>query len=272
MTTTVLDANIAVHTRMATTYNASEPHFRPENQAKVRGRLEAVRHRAPGGRMLDLGCGTGFLIHLAVELFDEIHGVDITRAMIDQVDTSTGRVHVQLSPAEQTPFDDASFDVVTAYSFIHHTEDYSLVLKEAARVLKPGGVLYVDLEPNRRFWQVIMEVSQQSGLSEIVQREVDSVLHTDQRVEDEFGIPAETFNQAEFTKNILGGIDPKELTNHCRAAGFQTVEVMPDWFLGEGHVLHQVSAEAAKHVDAWLKQLGPIGISLYKYLWCVAVK
>lgn len=274
MNQSVIDANIEVHTRMAASYNSSEPHFRPENQAKVHQRLAEVRNRAPGGRMLDLGCGTGFLIRLADDLFDEIHGVDITQAMLDEVDVTSGRVFVRRSIAETVPFDDASFDVVTAYSFIHHTADYSLVLKEAFRVLKPGGMLYIDLEPNKRFWIAIDEVAgrQITDLSPIVQREVDSVLHTDEQVERDYGIPQETFRQAEFTKAILGGIDPDELHAACVDAGFTECSVRPDWFLGQGAVMHGQSFEAADTVDEYLRQLGPLGMPLYKYLWCVCRK
>ena len=38
----IVDANIAVHTAMASTYASSEPHFRPENQKKVRAKLERL--------------------------------------------------------------------------------------------------------------------------------------------------------------------------------------------------------------------------------------
>ena len=85
--TPVMRANIEVHTRMVDQYN-SEPHFRPENQAKVRKVLEELAARVGGGRLLDVGCGTGFMIHLAADLFEEIHGVDVTPAMMAKVDVS----------------------------------------------------------------------------------------------------------------------------------------------------------------------------------------
>ena len=274
MNQSIIDANIEVHTSMAGAYDSSEPHFRPENQSKVRSRLEAVRHQAPGGRMLDMGCGTGFLIRLGLDLFDEIHGVDVTQAMLDRVDTSSGRVHLHRTTAEQTPFDDSSFDVVTAYSFIHHTADYTRILQEASRVLKPGGVLYIDLEPNRLFWKAISDVAclPQADLSPIVLRELDSVLHTDTRIEQEYGISADTFQKAEFTKAVLGGIDPDELVQHCLDAGFTHCDVQPDWFLGQGQVLHTVSEQAATEIDGYLAQLGPLGVHLYKYLCCISSK
>ena len=99
MNHSVIDANIEVHTKMADTYESREPHFRPENQAKVLSRLTDIRKQAPGGQLLDLGCGTGFMTQLAVGLFDDIYGVDVTQAMLDRVDTSSGKVRVQQAPA-----------------------------------------------------------------------------------------------------------------------------------------------------------------------------
>jgi ubiquinone/menaquinone biosynthesis C-methylase UbiE len=59
----IISANQKVHTQIATKYNQSEPHFRPENQEKVKQRLLDAKKLAPSNkRMLDVGCGTGFLI------------------------------------------------------------------------------------------------------------------------------------------------------------------------------------------------------------------
>ena len=88
----VIAANIEVHTRMASTYQSNEPHFRPENRAKVRGVLETLAARAGGGRLLDVGCGTGFVIDLARDLFRRIDGVDVTPAMLQRVELQRERV------------------------------------------------------------------------------------------------------------------------------------------------------------------------------------
>jgi hypothetical protein len=86
MSSDVIRANVEVHSRMVEVYQ-KEPHFRPENQARVRNILSALRRRATGGRLLDLGCGTGFIIDLARDLFDEIqgglHSVEFRTAALD---------------------------------------------------------------------------------------------------------------------------------------------------------------------------------------------
>lgn len=272
--TDIVAANIQVHTRMADSYNDNEPHYRPENRAKVRGRLEAMR-RYGQGRLLDLGCGTGFVIDLAKDLFERVDGIDVTQAMLDRVDLSGGNIALHNCAAERLPFADGTFDVATAYAFLHHLEDYPKVLAEAHRVLKPGGGFYIDLEPNKLFWQAMVDLEQQgsdASYSDIVQKEIASVLHTDERVEAEFGIGKDVFNQAEYTKSILGGIDPFAFREQSLRIGFASCEISFEWFLGQGAILHGQSAAAADVVEAYLRRILPLSAKCFKYLSFVLVK
>src|SRR3546814_13947775 len=82
--TDVVSANIAIHTALAEHYNSDEPHFRPDTQRKVKDRLREIAMRAPGLRLLDVGCGTGFIIHLAADVFEKIAGVDVKHAILDR--------------------------------------------------------------------------------------------------------------------------------------------------------------------------------------------
>jgi ubiquinone/menaquinone biosynthesis C-methylase UbiE len=262
----VRDANILVHSRMAAQYNEREPHYRPENQAAVRGRLAALRAQF-GGRLLDVGCGTGFVIDLAADLFDDIQGIDVTAAMLARVQPRPN-VHVYRGDVRHLPFAANRFDVVSAYSFLHHLEDLRLTLAEIHRVLRPGGCLYADLEPNRHFWRNIVAVRDAVGpdASRLVQDEVASVLHTGDRVEQEFGIPSEVFDLAEYNKAVTGGIDPDECLAMAREVGFASGEATYEWFAGQGKVLHGVSAEAAATVARYLQDAVPLSRGLFKYI------
>jgi len=148
------------------------------------------------------------------------------------------------------------------------------VLAEAHRVLREGGCLYVDLEPNRHFWLNAMSVRDAVGpsTSALARDEVASVLDTSARVEAEFGIPADVFDLAEYNKSITGGIDPDEFAAKANRAGFGRVEVTYEWFGGQGRILHGVSAAAAAHVDDYLRQALPLSRGLYKYLRFRAIK
>jgi ubiquinone/menaquinone biosynthesis C-methylase UbiE len=267
----VIAANIEVHTRMASTYQSNEPHFRPENRAKVRGVLETLAARAGGGRLLDVGCGTGFVIDLARDLFRQIDGVDVTPAMLHRVNCS-GNVFVHQARAEALPFESATFDMASSYAFMHHVTDHVAILREVRRVLRPGGLFYVDLEPNKLFWASMNALEIRGGqYSDIVAREIESVLHTDDAVEGEFGISAQTFRDAEPIKSVLGGFDPDEFAADARAAGFSSVEVTPDWYLGQGAVLHGQSADDAATIEAYLRRALPATAHLFKYLRFVCV-
>jgi ubiquinone/menaquinone biosynthesis C-methylase UbiE len=267
----VVRSNIAVHTTLAETYALDEPHYRPENQAKVRANLLRVAERSGTRRLLDIGCGAGFIIDLARDTFDEIHGLDATRAMLDRVDTTSGNITLHEGVAEDLPFADDTFDVVTAYSVLHHLADHRPVLAEAARVLRPGGVLYVDLEPNRAFWQAISRTESAwsdnlDGLDEIVAREVRAVLHVEDDVAGRFGIPPETFRSAEYIKSHLGGFEPSAFEDDARVAGFRSCETTHEWFLGQAVLMHGGAPASAVTVETHLRRLLPVSAHLFKYL------
>ncbi len=270
----IINANVEVHTRMAKTYNENEPHFRPENQAKVRKILETLNPSSGKGRMLDLGCGTGFMINLAKDLYSKIDGVDVTQAMLDRVDISSGNITLHNTVVENLPFESNSFDLVTAYSFLHHLEDYKLVLKEAYRVLKTGGILYIDLEPNRLFWQQMVGLDKSSGknYSDIVKKEIKSVLYVAEEVEKNWKINKDIFRKAEYIKEYMGGIEPSQFERETNQIGFRQCNTRFEWFLGQGTILHGQSLEASETVDAYLRDVLPLSQHLYKYLQFILKK
>ncbi|MDQ2865170.1 MAG: class I SAM-dependent methyltransferase [Candidatus Eremiobacteraeota bacterium] len=268
-----IEANIEVHSKMADTYDSNEPHFRPENRTKVRRVLQQLSTRVGNGKLLDVGCGTGFIISLAQDLFSHIDGIDVTKAMLERVDTSSQNVALHEGYAEDLPFEDAAFDMVSSYAFMHHVHDHRAILREVARVLRGGGLFYIDLEPNKLFWQSMVELEKAGdGYSDIVSREIDSVLHTDEAVESGFGIPSQTFLDAEPIKSVSGGFDPYEFQADVLAAGFSRCETTLDWYLGQGAVLHGQSESDMLTIDAYLRRALPLTANLYKYIRFVCVK
>lgn len=272
MDKTIIDANIEVHTKMADFYN-EEPHFRIENQQKVKNRLLTLQKECNAKSLLDIGCGTGFIINLAKESFVKIYGIDATQAMLDKVDLSSGNIELINGLAEDLPFEENSFDMVSSYAFIHHVKDYKKVLEEAYRVLKKDGIYYIDLDPNKHFWKKMKELELNSVENPpLIKKEIDSVLHTDEKVMEEFGIEPSVFNNAEYTKSILGGLDPEEFCTISKEIGFSSAEYEYDWFLGQGSIMHEQSFEIADNIDKYLKSIEPISKDLYKYVKIVLKK
>ncbi len=274
-----LEANIYVHSELAKTgeYNRS-PHFRKENQQKVRKILERlVGNQSWTGntKAIDFGCGTGFLIHLMRDLFEEVHGVDITPEMMKQVDLSSGNVFLHQVRAEQTPFPDQTFHFATAYSFLDHLCDLTVFLEEVYRVLKPGGVFYSDLNPNREFIRGVERVaglSEQTDVPAIVKREITGALHNGEYYEKTFGLNAALLEKAEPLKSISKGFCVEELKAIGSEIGFSKCVVEYDWFLGQAKVMHEQPKEDVRVVEAYLSSVLPVSASLFKYLRIVFTK
>ena len=135
----VIKANIALHSKMADDYSTCEPHFRPENINKVEKKLKTIFEELKAERLLDLGCGTGFIINIAKKYVKQIDGVDVTQAMMDKVDkTGSAIINLYNHDTGSFPAKPSFYDVVTGYSFLHHLYDINPTLKTAYAALKPG--------------------------------------------------------------------------------------------------------------------------------------
>ncbi len=103
-------------------------------------------------RALEIGCGPGRLMRPMAAHFGEIHGVDVSDEMIRRAQANLSGLpwaHPHHSSgADLAQFADESFDLVYSYAVFQHIPSREVVmnyLREAHRVLKPGGVLRVQL-------------------------------------------------------------------------------------------------------------------------------
>ncbi|MDK1032052.1 MAG: class I SAM-dependent methyltransferase [Planctomycetia bacterium] len=113
---------------------------------------------ATGGRLLDIGCAYGFLLERFEDDF-ETHGIDISNHAIkvakERLKKSNLLVH---DIAQQLPFADGFFDVVTAADVLEHVRNPKQVLKNVTRVLRPGGMLYVASPNNNLVRQLLYKI------------------------------------------------------------------------------------------------------------------
>jgi ubiquinone/menaquinone biosynthesis C-methylase UbiE len=102
---------------------------------------------APGTRLLDVGCGVGAVLAILGGAFTGISlaGVDIEERQIDAArqHLASRGLHADLRHADAgaLPFENGSFDHVWMTYFLEHVDDPVVVLREARRVLAPGGAL-----------------------------------------------------------------------------------------------------------------------------------
>ena len=98
----------------------------------------------PGGRWLDVGCGTGRLLHALRGSSIRAVGVDANPAMLDLArPLLAGPPPLAVALAERLPFADAAFDGAAATSFMGCVPDPSPMLAELGRVVRPEGLLVV---------------------------------------------------------------------------------------------------------------------------------
>jgi ubiquinone/menaquinone biosynthesis C-methylase UbiE len=268
----VLKANIAYHSALAKTYDLKQPHYRPENVARVDRILAGMAAKTGGGSLVDLGCGTGFITNIAKKYFRSVVGVDITPMMLKLMDPEDGQVGRCLAETDHMPFHDDEFDACTAYGFLHHLYDLHLTLREAHRCLRPGGILFSDQDPNYHYWQVMDSLKERSDLTEIIQREVRSVAYVSEDISKETGLSTQDIALAEFQKVAKGGFDPDRVVMLMEEVGFQSVTYRYEWFLGQGKLHREQSAKEVQVIDNFLRGALPTTRHLFKYLSFFAEK
>lgn len=112
---------------------------------------EAARHiwayipHSAGATVLDIGTGTGVVPRALGARINELTviGCDRSAGMLSKARTQTPMLRSLAADAEDLPFRQSVFDVVTASFVMSHLQDYRAGLVEAYRVLKPAGVLAI---------------------------------------------------------------------------------------------------------------------------------
>lgn len=98
---------------------------------------------APGRRTLELGCGEGRVVRDLTALGHRVVGVDSAPTMLDHARASDSTGTYVLADAAELPFADGEFDLVVAYNSLMDVDDLAGTVREAERVLEPGGALCV---------------------------------------------------------------------------------------------------------------------------------
>lgn len=134
--------------------------FNPIEQQRLRDALtvaqNAVKTAAEPLKALDYGCGSGNLTRYLIELGIYTVSADISEGFLTLIESrfrQTGLSEGLLINGEDlSNVPDGSFDLAAAYSVLHHVPDYLHVVREMCRVLKPGGVIYLDHEVNKSYF------------------------------------------------------------------------------------------------------------------------
>ena len=157
---TDIEWNVKTHNRLAKKYEHIHGEiYNDREQARLKSELNAaisnIRTLYPTKLALDFGCGAGNLSRHLSSLGCEVIASDVSQGFLDLVASRTYQTKVEtikLNGSDLSNMPDASVDMVATYSVLHHVPDYLGILKEFMRVLKPGGVVFIDHELSEEFW------------------------------------------------------------------------------------------------------------------------
>lgn len=122
--------------------------FTPGRLAYFREVLGRTGRDPAGLRALDIGCGGGFLAEEFARLGCQVVGVDPSRVSIAtarrHASSSGLKIEYVVASGECLPLESAFFDLAYCCDVLEHVADVELVIRESARVLKPGGLYLFD--------------------------------------------------------------------------------------------------------------------------------
>ncbi|MBR1610778.1 MAG: class I SAM-dependent methyltransferase [Methanobrevibacter sp.] len=132
--------------------------------------------------ILDVGCGGGINLKRMAQKAKKVYGVDYSLESVklsrevNEDNIKKGKVEVLEGNVQSLPFDDNTFDIVTAFETVYFWPDIKNSFGEVKRVLKPGGIFLIGMESNgsdnfiMRFWSrfIDMKIYSDSEIKEFL--------------------------------------------------------------------------------------------------------
>lgn len=216
----VVMANALYHDRLSEEHETEFEDCYSKAKPRIRATAKWLSVVTGGGFWLDLGCGTGTVLEIAQQFFDDGVGVDVSRGMLREA--RIRGLTVRWGEIESVPYPDSCADVVSAFSVLHHLYDPMQGLREMIRLVKPGGYIYTDWDSNSRalyhpwvlkgVWALRRLLRDRNGFKPLV-RDRDAKMR-------------ELHRWAEYHHDLRGGLDAEALAKHLRSSGQMSVEVL----------------------------------------------
>ncbi len=112
--------------------------------------MDQLLPKTPNFRLLDVGCGAGNMIH-HLSHYGQVKGIELDPRPVKMAHQRGYDVD-QFDATQPMPFDDNSFDAVTALDVIEHNQDDLAILADSYRVLKPGGFVIITVPALMWLW------------------------------------------------------------------------------------------------------------------------
>ena len=121
--------------------------------------IEAVKTNSSPAELtaLDYGSGSGNLTRHLIEAGINTVSADVSDGFLNLIERNFSHTGLsktlKVNGKDLSGIEDGQFDLVATYSVLHHVPDYLQIVKEMCRVLKPGGVLFIDHEVIESYYQ-----------------------------------------------------------------------------------------------------------------------
>jgi ubiquinone/menaquinone biosynthesis C-methylase UbiE len=195
-----------IFSRNAAAYSSRLDGLMQRGEARGRQRVIELVDAQPGMRILDLACGPGNLSRRLAALVSpggEVIGIDLAPGMVELARAAAiPNARFEVMDMEQLTFDDGSFDAATCGHGLQFAGDLGQAMREARRVLRPGGRLAASVPL--------------SDVSQSVWRDLDVVI-------DRWLPPAPRAVDQQPTRATVG--DPIAFRQAALDAGFRSAEV-----------------------------------------------
>lgn len=125
------------------------------SEDSVDGAIRKILGNKPFRNLLDLGTGTGHILKLLGQDAERVVGLDASHAMLSVARANLEKaglsgVELRQGDIHALPFERDEFDLVVLHQVLHYFDDPARALREAQRLLRPGGrLLVIDFAPHR---------------------------------------------------------------------------------------------------------------------------
>ncbi|HET7504488.1 MAG TPA: class I SAM-dependent methyltransferase [Kofleriaceae bacterium] len=126
--------------------------------------VELVERYARGKALLEVGCGTGLILHRTAQFARQAFGIDLSSGML--MKAQQRGLRVAQASATALPLPTASIDVAYSFKVLAHIPDIQGALREMARVVRPGGWVLAEFYNARSLRRLVKALKPPTAVSE----------------------------------------------------------------------------------------------------------
>lgn len=168
--------------------------------------IETILSPLKGRRVLDIGCGSGHLLHALAERGARVAGVDPDEAVLELARKAAPSAYLQRAGAEALPFGDGMVQAAIFLNSLHHVPVplMSTALAEAARVVgREGSVIVVEPLPEGTFFEALRPIEDETRVRLAAQQIIARILQAGVLVE----VEQVEFDRVEIFTSVAAFID-----------------------------------------------------------------